>query len=268
MAKKVLILLLAVPVYAAALIVAQLALLHLIVEPPTTMADVRSFVPDLFHAFDDADVAGWIVTQTLVLLATQAVFLLPFATRRPPGGTRSKSLTISLLLGAGLAALLTTGLVTALVELVDVLVEPDRAYVDVALIYVPVATLVLSWIGWGLAFVVYSRDIWPDRALGRLARWLFAGSIIETLLVIPLDVMVRRRTDCYCSTGTFYTLSAATMAVIWLAGPAVAIIFLRGRHRAWRRSRCGRCGHHMGPTPGAACPECGHPWRAPATVAP
>jgi hypothetical protein len=268
MAKKVLILLLAVLVYAAVLIFAQLALLHLVIDPPTSMADVRSFVPDLVDAFDDADVSGWIVIQTLVLLVTQAAFLLPVATRRPPSGTRSKSLTISLLLGAGLAALLTTGLVTALVELIDVLVEPDRALIDTALIYVPIATLALSWIGWGLAFVVYSRDIWPDRALGRLSKWLFAGSIIEALLVIPLDVMVRRRTDCYCSTGTFYTLSAATMAATWLAGPAVAIIFLRGRHRAWRRSRCGRCGHHMGPTPGAACPECGHPWRAPTAVTP
>ena len=72
--------------------------------------------------------------------------------------------------------------------------------------------------------------------------------------------MVRRRTDCYCATGTYYALLISLFSLMWLAGPGALILLMRRRHRRWEEGFCLNCGYEKGPTPGAVCPECGFAW--------
>ena len=104
---------------------------------------------------------------------------------------------------------------------------------------------------------------WPEAHEFRFevgAETLFVrGYQGRVLAVIPIDIMVRRRTDCYCATGTFYSLVITILAAIWLGGPGVAILYLRRRRRLANVS-CVRCGYPKGPSPSPLCPECGYEW--------
>ncbi|MHC4785388.1 MAG: hypothetical protein ACYTE6_05430 [Planctomycetota bacterium] len=205
-----------------------------------------------------------------VIAVTQLAFLLPVVRLRPPGGQRGRSLTVSLWVGAAVAALLTVGLCLAVVELVAGLVHGDLAVnpwgthdeLMSELWAGPgmLVTSVGSWMVWLAALLVFSRQLWADTLLGRLVLLLFGGTVVELLVVVPIDIMVRRRTDCYCATGTFFSLCFSAIAIVWLTGPGIVIAVTARPRRLARRTHCGRCGHAKGPSPGPACPECGYAW--------
>jgi len=119
-----------------------------------------------------------------------------------------------------------------------------------------------SWVSWSFILLVFTREMWADRLLGRIVHVLLAGTIIEFIVILPIDMMVRRRTDCYCATGTFLSICFAGTALLWLAGPGAWIAITSRRHRAVRERYCERCGHANGPTPGEHCPECGCTWMS------
>ena len=81
-------------------------------------------------------------------------------------------------------------------------------------------------------------------------------------MVLPIDLMVRRRTDCYCGTGTFISMCFSAVALLWLTGPGIVIALTHRRRRTARQTHCGRCGQAKGPSPGPVCPECGYAWVA------
>ena len=195
----------------------------------------------------------WGLLVTTALVALQIVFLLPLFARTPPRGSRSRPLVVSLLVGGVLATVLTAGLAMAFVEVVGML-APDLE--QPAWLFV-VLVIGASWIGWSLLLLLYAREIWPDRALGRLVALLFAGTAIETIVVLPIDAMVRRRTDCYCGEGTYFSLVIGTFVTLWLVGPGIVIALVCRRHRRWRETHCVRCGYPTGPSRSARCPECG-----------
>jgi hypothetical protein len=204
-----------------------------------------------------------------VIAVTQFAFLLPVVRLRPPGGQRGRSLTVSLWVGATVAALLTVALFLAVVELVAGLVQGDQSrspwgggeMLDQVWVWPGVlVTAVGSWLVWAGALVVFSRQLWADTLLGRLTLLLFGGTVVELLVVVPVDIVVRRRTDCYCATGTFFALCFSAVALLWLTGPGIVIAATARRRRLARRTHCGRCGHAKGPSPGPACPECGYAW--------
>jgi hypothetical protein len=204
-----------------------------------------------------------------VVAVTQMAFLLPVVRLRPPVGQRGRSLTVSLWVGAAVAALLTAALCLAVAELAaglvhgDLTVSPWGADDLMGELWAGpglFVTLVGSWVVWLAALLVFSRQLWADTLLGRLVLLLFGGTVVELMVVVPIDVMVRRRTDCYCATGTFFSLCFSAIALLWLTGPGIVIAVTARRRRVVRRTHCGRCGHAKGPSPGPACPECGHAW--------
>ncbi len=123
-------------------------------------------------------------------------------------------------------------------------------------------TLIGSWVFWAMMLLVFSRRLWADTVLGRLVVLLFGGTIVELLVVVPVDVMVRRRTSCYCATGTFLALCLSALGLLWLTGPGIVIALTARRRRLARATHCASCGHSKGPSPGPACPECGYTWLA------
>lgn len=100
--------------------------------------------------------------------------------------------------------------------------------------------------------------------LQRLAAWLLTGTIIETVAIIPLDVMIRRRSSCYCSEGTYWALLLLGSVGAVILGPAVYLLPLGRRRRRLAAGQCIACGYDMTAIPEAArtrCPECGAGWR-------
>jgi CRP-like cAMP-binding protein len=92
----------------------------------------------------------------------------------------------------------------------------------------------------------------------RLARWLFAGSVVELVATIPLDVMVRRRTSCYCSEGTFWSLILAATASLAALGPMIFFLPVARRRQRAFKGLCPSCGYdRRSLTPQTPCPECG-----------
>lgn len=108
-----------------------------------------------------------------------------------------------------------------------------------------------------------------ETVVARVAQRLFVGTIIEIALLIPLDVMVRRKTSCYCWAGTYWALTFCGFIGVLAAGPAIFIPLLAKRRKPWYSTHCGACGYDMAASLTAPrCPECGVAWAAPTPAKP
>jgi hypothetical protein len=89
---------------------------------------------------------------------------------------------------------------------------------------------------------------------------LLGGTIVELVIVIPIDVLVRHKTSCHCSTPSFHATWFATLALLWLTGPGLLVAALSRRRKPWLEKHCASCGYPKGKEPGPQCPECGYSW--------
>ncbi|MGD9790569.1 MAG: hypothetical protein AB7Q00_00060 [Phycisphaerales bacterium] len=130
-----------------------------------------------------------------------------------------------------------------------------------------VASVIVGWIVAAPLVLAFMRrgpkSLLVEFRLARLAQRLFIGSAIEALAILPIDVMVRRRTSCYCSEGTFWSLILMGSAGLLALGPMVFLLPLGRRRQRLVDGCCPACGYDMTATPKAErCPECGVGWRA------
>lgn len=120
-------------------------------------------------------------------------------------------------------------------------------------------------LGWAVStplLMSFSRGREPEQALSRIASALFVGTVIEAAAILPLDIMVRRKTSCYCEEGTFWALSMLWSVGLLALGPAIFLLPARRRLVRISRGRCGVCGYDMSGTPRLErCPECGAGWK-------
>ncbi len=245
------------PLYTALMLVIGTVMLWLITE-----TDDLDFT-DLMDLLSDGEWWAGAGIVFAIAVAAQAVFLIPMFGRRPPRGERSGSMLISLCIGALLAAVLVGGFFMSLLDALA-LAMPDRFEMDDKadmLWWLVLIVFIGSWGFWTFCLLVFVKGIWADRVLGRMVGLLLAGTALELFVVLPIYIMVRRKTDCYCATGSFFGLCAGAASALWLAGPGIFVALLSSRHRAWRRDYCGQCGYARGPSPGPACPECGFDWN-------
>ncbi|MDX2017115.1 MAG: hypothetical protein SFY95_05665 [Planctomycetota bacterium] len=173
---------------------------------------------------------------------------------------RGIPIMLSLTMLALIAAMILTGAAFALAELFEQLTTfelPTAGWVTLTALAV-----LVPWTLGTLLIRAYLRRGAPTQteewALTRIARWLFWGSAIEIVAAIPLDVMVRRRTSCYCSEGTFWTLVLAATAGLAALGPMVFFLPLARRRQRAFQGLCPSCGYdRRSLAPDAPCPECG-----------
>jgi hypothetical protein len=123
----------------------------------------------------------------------------------------------------------------------------------------------LFLLNWGLAtpllLAFTDRSPTRDDHLARVATWLFAGTVIEVLAAIPLDLLARRNEDCWCSRGTLWTIAVAVTVGTILFGPVVFLVLLVRRRRRWPSGRCLGCGADVGEELDVRrCPACGAGW--------
>lgn len=216
------------------------------------------------QAVSDREWMVWASIVVGVLTASQLVFVWPV--RKPvAGGARGVPVMVSLgVAGAGIA-----GLSTALVWAVGYTLGTYELFSGA--IWEWTADwgeyLVLGWclVSWAVAtplLVRFCRKGRRETVLSRVASRLFVGTMIETVAIIPLDVMVRRKGDCHCGSGTFLGLLMCASVGLFALGPAIFLPLVMKRRKRWYEGKCDGCGYDMTATLKAErCPECGMGWR-------
>jgi len=255
-------------VYTVLLVLAGTVLLAFLTIPPWGDQGVFGWLPEGVNLLGDFRWWGYAFPVAVVIALTQYLFLLPVVRLRSPEGKRSKSLSWSLGVGALLAAIITAAIGLAVIELIGSMghgnfqEDPwgEELFGEVWIWPALVLTLIGSWVFWTMVLLIFTRRLWADTVLGRVVVLLLGGTVVELLVVLPIDVMVQRRTDCYCAAGTFWSLCAAAVGLLWLTGPGIVFAVTIRRRRTARKTNCGSCGQLKGPSPGPVCPECGYSW--------
>jgi len=194
-----------------------------------------------------------------LLLLGQWAFL------RPGKGWTKQILTVgrplkSSVIAAGAAAmLLTTGLIALLLELPDwwqEIVNPDNTCGAFGIF----ASMLAIWGIWTWIFFVYWRQGDRYTQLGKMIRGLVAGSILETIIAVPVHIWATRQRECYCCRGTYTTLILAATVLIWVFGPGIVLLYMREKYRqAKLMSLCPHCGcdlQNMQDADNNECPQC------------
>ena len=82
---------------------------------------------------------------------------------------------------------------------------------------------------WGLWTVLFWRYAWrrSQSPMGRMVRFLLAGSILELLIAVPAHVYCRCRDHCCGGFLTVWGLAAGIAVMLLAFGPAVFALFVR-----------------------------------------
>ncbi|MBL8758962.1 MAG: hypothetical protein JNK35_11090 [Phycisphaerae bacterium] len=250
----------------AAVVVAQSVLGYLAVLASWAAFDGHVQVDEFWRAATHPEGLAWAGVGAGIILALQVVLLWPV--RRPVMGPRPKSLALT----AAVAGLAGTGVLAATVLLLLDVVYLATPKGWVFLDEVPNAATWV-WSAVGLSWLVMTPLVWAflrgvptgaglERRMSSIANRLLMGTAIDVVASIPIGVMVRRRTDCYCAQGTFWAIVVYVGLGALLIGPAVILPLLTRRRRGWYQGRCPSCGYDMkGLADAPRCPECGAGWR-------
>jgi hypothetical protein len=211
----------------------------------------------------ETEEVGYAINLVLVLgllLLAQWAFLRPgkgFTVRLANQGRPLKSAVIA---AAVMAALLTTGLISLLMELPNWWEPTMEAHDGWGIGYIW-AGMLLSWIVWAIIFFVYWRQGDRYTQMGKMIRGLIVGSVLEVFIAVPVHVWASRQRECYCCRGTYTTLVLAGTVLLWAFGPGIILLYWRERYRRERLlPSCIQCGYDLRGTVAAGrteCPECG-----------
>lgn len=174
--------------------------------------------------------------------------------------------------GAGVAALAAALLYAAIEGAKRAGLGPPELPPEIGASWVPLAAWCL--VCWAIAtplLVAFCRkrlrqgSRWEE-VLGVVSARLFMGTIIEVAAIMPLDVLVRRRENCYCWAGTFIALTACGALGLALVGPVILLPALARRRKRWYGGHCDCCGYDMTGLLSRSgidrCPECGAGWKS------
>ena len=196
----------------------------------------------------------------LVLTGLQGVLLLPIRRPREAGGKGVPAWVMLTVVGL-VVSFLPAAFLLAVVHLFEsygVLWPFGEPSVWITLGGVVLAT----WMVTTPLLIRFSRRQRPETFLARLSARIFTGTIIEAAAIIPMDVLLRRREDCACATGTLWAMAICGTVGMFALGPAIFVPVFARRRRRWYMGKCENCGYDIRATPRAErCPECGMGWR-------
>lgn len=211
------------------------------------------------------DAEFWITLLVFggVILVGQCIMFWPV--RRPAPITTStaggRSLWLSIGICGLLCGLLWAGVILALLDIPWLLGRFDWHQTPGGPWMLAVAPLS----GWAIATPLlarFARGVRRETWLGRVASGLFLGTVVEVIAVIPLYVMMRRKSDCFCERGSFLALLACFTVGLAAFGPAIVLPLIARRRKRWYAGRCECCLYDMSGLPTATrCPECGAGWK-------
>jgi hypothetical protein len=210
----------------------------------------------LFDVEPPHDLAALAITAA-VFFGMQALLLLGAPHWRHKRPTRFRRMAVSLTAGALMAALLTFGFLGIIVSLLRSNFDWFSKLGDGA---IPLVFLIgIPWAFWLVLFVLLWSQRW-EQGFGKMYRLLLAGTWLELLITIPVDVSVRRRTNCYCDEGTFFSLVIGVTMAFWTFGPGIVFLFL-SRRSPRDAGTCAQCGYDLRGLTSSRCPECGTPFE-------
>lgn len=226
--------------------------LYAAITPATWMFNVRGGDQSIAYALIPA---GCVVVLTIL----QSVFFMPI---RPPGKGRSpRPLWPSILVGGFLVGALAFAAAMAVAQVLS----KDVFQNDPPFLLIAASVMAGSWLFATPILFAFSRRGPRETFVQRLAAQLLLGTIVEAAAIIPLDVFIRRRDDCFCAAGTYIGLTICGAVGLFVLGPAVFLPLLMRRRKRWFAGRCDVCGYDMaGCRDALNCPECGAGWRTPA----
>lgn len=214
----------------------------------TVAGIIWAILPLLSNAEDFAGLLGTVLIINIlagdselayginVVIVVGLLLLAQWAFLRPGKGWTIRMVTVgrplkSSIFAAGvIAMLLTVGFVALLLELPnwwEGIMGVDNYW---GMICVWIAMLII-WGIWSLIFFVYWRQGDRYTQLGRMIRGLVAGSILETIIAVPVHIWATRQRECYCCRGTYTTLILAATVLIWAFGPGIVLLYMREKRR-------------------------------------
>jgi hypothetical protein len=165
-----------------------------------------------------------------LLLLAQWAFLRPGKGWTVRMATKGRPLNSSIISAGVIAMLLTVGFIALLLEFLnwweDIIVA--ESYWNAICVW---TTMLIIWGIWTWIFFIYWRQGDRYTQLGRMIRGLVAGSILETIVAVPVHVWAIRQRGCYCFRGTYTTLVLAATVLIWAFGPGIVLLYMREKHR-------------------------------------
>jgi hypothetical protein len=216
-----------------------------------------------------------------VFVASQIIFIIPMATP-PKLTTKGRSLRLQMLMAGLLGTILTVVFAMLVASFITTIVL-DQAKEDgwgyafmlfsggwlydidtfewkdlrEPVLVGNVAFIFATWSIWSILLWKHiKRSNHETSVLANFTGKLFSSSLVEILLSIPLFIMVKRKTNCYCGTGSFGALIMSVMACLWLFGPFMFIVLV-WRKRPWTRTHCFACGYPRKIKKANICSECG-----------
>ena len=202
--------------------------------------------------------APLLLTSGLLLL--QWIFLLPI--RKPASAVKAVPIFLSLAVAAFYMCLLFGAFVLAVTDTLGTYEFFDYDDLPAPLWLMLLAIVGAAWLVSTPLLIFFCRKSRDAGVLQRIASGLFLGSILEAAAIIPLDILVRRRSECICATGTFFSLVVCGTIGLAAFGPAIFLPLMLPHRKRWYGRLCDVCGYDMrGNTGAERCPECGAGWR-------
>lgn len=190
----------------------------------------------IYHPFASDSELFYFINVVVVLgivLLAQWAFLRPSKGWTIQMSTVSRPLKTSVFAAALMATFLTTGFITLLLELPNWWENwlgngDDTKHFNSIVI---LAAMLMIWSIWSWIFFVYWKQGDRYTQLGKMIRGLVAGSILETVIAVPVHIWATRQRDCYCCRGTYTTLVLSATVLIWAFGPGIILLYMREKRR-------------------------------------
>lgn len=222
---------------------------------------------DVGRMLAEPDYSGWMEYTAWMggiaafVAALQWAYLRPV--RSPVAGAKPVRLVWSMLVGGLAVSMLLCALLFVGIGVVnDILQVRPKVCDDDSSGWVLLGLLVFNWAAATPLLLAFARRA-PSHEdhLRRVASVLFTGTVVEVLSALPLDVLARRREDCWCGRGTLVAVVLGLVAGTILLGPLVFLVLLARRRRRWPMGKCAACGADVGDELRIArCPACGAGW--------
>jgi hypothetical protein len=181
---------------------------------------IESLKSDL-SVFTETFVWSWL----LIIVLAQAAFLtvpVAIAAKRP---VKKRSIISTVIAASFMMALLIAGVTISFSELIAS-AEPSTG-----LWWISLAVLLLSWLIWGAIFWQWSKGTTPENLVKRQRRYLFHGSILELLIVVPTHIVVRQRDYCCAGFGTFTGIACGIAVMLFAFGPGILYLYASHWHK-------------------------------------
>jgi DNA-directed RNA polymerase subunit RPC12/RpoP len=195
--------------------------------------------------------AVFLAVALLIFFSAQGLFLIGMPQLRWPRPVRRKPMWMTIVAGALAAGLLTFGLIMTIMSALDVWKSATES-IGLHLFW----AVLITWAAWLVVFGIMWTGEW-FRGFQTMYKLICAGTWLEILITIPIDVHVRKKTDCWCGEGTFFALVAGSTVAFWSFGPGIVLLFLTRRlQREGYFSLCGKCGRDLTNITEKRCPHC------------